>query len=101
MNMESAIAAKLAEHGVLGLVTMICLYAIWRLQNDLAAERAGRIEDAKRAADLVQAVQDKRLADATAYTAKLLEINTTVHATVDKLADVAEHISSPRRKNDD
>lgn len=98
--MESAIAAKLAEHGVLGVVTMICLYAIWKLQAELAAERAGRIEDAKRAGEQVQAVQDKRLADAAAYTAKLLEINTTVHATVDKLADVADHISLPRRKTD-
>jgi hypothetical protein len=95
--METTIASKLAEHGVLGIVTLICLYAIWKLSNDLTAERAGRREDAQKHAETLREIQDKRLADAGAYTAKLLEINTVVHATVDKIANVAEHISKRRR----
>lgn len=98
--METAIATKLAEHGVLGVVTMICLYTIWKQSTDLTLEREGRRLDAQKHADVVRELQDKRLADAGNYTAKLLEINTTVHATVDKLADVAEHISGARRKTD-
>lgn len=95
-----AVISKILEHGVLGILVVIFIYAIVRLSSDLTAERDGRRLDAEKKSTELRELQEKRIADQVAYTSKLLEINSAVHATVDKLADVANHISKLRRTHD-
>jgi len=81
---------KLAEHGILGLLLAVSLYVIYRQNVELTLERAARLKDSTDHRGEIKAQADQRLADAQAYAEKVLELNTAVHGTVDKLTDVAD-----------
>ena len=74
---------KLAEHGVLGVVCLILMYSIVRLY-------LARDADAKNYNAELQKATDGRLADAKAYTDKVLEIQRTVIDSVNKLSELYE-----------
>jgi hypothetical protein len=96
--------SKLAEHGLLGLLLVGALYVIYSVNGSHSAERTARLEEVKSIKDQhrieINALQALRLTDAQAYAAKILELNTAVYGTVDKLADVADRFVqiTPERK---
>lgn len=70
--MSDAVLSKFAEHGVLGLVTLVLLYTLRSVYQELKEERKGRLEDAGR------------------YSDSLLKLTDRVHETSNALAKTAE-----------
>lgn len=71
---------QVAGAGLLGALLVIALFALRALHNELAAERAARIQDAKD------------------FTAILLAVQKEVLAAVDRLTDLYAMVQDERRE---
>jgi hypothetical protein len=74
------IIESLASHGIVGVIAALALWAAWRKDKELTAERKERLQDAKDGMKLA------------------LEIQGTVNKNVDKLREILDAIKGGGQK---
>jgi hypothetical protein len=83
-----------APYGLPGLVIAGLLVWLRRLQDRLDIEHAERLADAKAYAAALQSAANERLGDAKSYAGQALALQEAVHASVSKLGELVELITS-------
>lgn len=90
----------LTSFGLPGVIIAGLGFWVVRLQNRVDAESAARLVDLVRHGQELRDLADARLGDAKEATARALELQESVHRSVDKLSELVDLVSgglSPKR----